>query len=161
MKRIAAEEVRTELAPVLAALAKLNSWKLSLWANGSGGPPGYLEKARQEDDERYGRLLAMAQESSAARTCMNNFMSLHEDREKRWDETKSKLFKIGWKAAVGLFAVFMAVMGWAYHATAPVLKILWEDYLRAHPIAEQKLKTLSYNPECVVVASEAALPNMR
>lgn len=35
---------------------KLDRWSKQLWSNGSGGPPGYLEVARKQDDERYEKL---------------------------------------------------------------------------------------------------------
>lgn len=53
------EEVQTQLKPFKEALdintrmtEAINRWKLSLWSNGSGGPPGYLEVAREEDKNR-------------------------------------------------------------------------------------------------------------
>lgn len=38
-------------------IGEVKSHALKLWSNGSGGPPGYLEVARLDDDERYGALM--------------------------------------------------------------------------------------------------------
>src|ERR1700722_19650937 len=52
-------EVQAQLKPFKDALdlntrmtEAINRWKLSLWSNGSGGPPGYLERAREENKRR-------------------------------------------------------------------------------------------------------------
>lgn len=50
-------ELKTLFTIVSKKLDSFNHWKLSLWSNGSGGPPGYLERARADDDKRYGDLL--------------------------------------------------------------------------------------------------------
>jgi hypothetical protein len=44
-------EQSTLLAMQVAKIDKLDKWTKQLWSNGSGGPPGYLEVARQEDKE--------------------------------------------------------------------------------------------------------------
>jgi hypothetical protein len=53
------DEVASQLKPFRELLdmntrmtESINRWKLSLWSNGSGGPPGYLEIAREEDKIR-------------------------------------------------------------------------------------------------------------
>lgn len=52
-------EVASQLTPLKTTLARLEiglekaaSFMLKLWSNGSGGPPGYLEIAREEDLQR-------------------------------------------------------------------------------------------------------------
>lgn len=40
-------------------------WCVKLWSNGSGGPPGYLEMAREEDNRRYRKLFEEISELKA------------------------------------------------------------------------------------------------
>lgn len=44
---------------------KSEQWCVKLWSNGSGGPPGYLEVAREEDNRRYRRLFEEISELKA------------------------------------------------------------------------------------------------
>lgn len=57
------EEVERQLKPFKVELDKntlatesIGRWKLALWSNGSGGPPGYLEVARAQDEERFTKI---------------------------------------------------------------------------------------------------------
>lgn len=43
------EELRQALNKNSQATESIGRWKLGLWSNGSGGPPGYLEVAREQD----------------------------------------------------------------------------------------------------------------
>lgn len=45
-------EVRNQLEPFSVRLTKTENWQHKLWSNGSNGPPGYLETARDEDKQR-------------------------------------------------------------------------------------------------------------
>jgi hypothetical protein len=53
------EEVQAQLRPFIAELSGVKSTLRSLYSNGSGGPPGYLETARAEDKARFDQLFRM------------------------------------------------------------------------------------------------------
>lgn len=46
-------------------IEKVDRWTKQLWSNGSGGPPGYLEIARAEDEKRYDDLFKLVSELRA------------------------------------------------------------------------------------------------
>jgi hypothetical protein len=48
----------------------------------------------------------------------------------------------------------LAIGGWAISRVEPVLKILWEDYVRAHPVVQQRLKNMSQNDTDPVYAGK-------
>lgn len=50
------------LAMQVVRLDKVDHWTKKLWSNGSGGPPGYLEIARDEDKDRMDRQECLADE---------------------------------------------------------------------------------------------------
>jgi hypothetical protein len=41
------------------ATEAIGRWKLALWSNGSGGPPGYLEIAREQDKEQFRKIFEL------------------------------------------------------------------------------------------------------
>lgn len=46
------DEIKTETLAQTKKIWEFDHWRKALWGNGSG-TPGFLEKARQEDNERY------------------------------------------------------------------------------------------------------------
>ena len=56
------EEVQRQIAPLLATVTRMDKTLRSLFSNGSGGPPGYLETARAEDKSKMDEFLSMKRE---------------------------------------------------------------------------------------------------
>ena len=139
IRRIIVEEVNNHLSPIATKVDRLDVRMRSLYSNGSGGPPGYLEMARAQDDERYQRLFNIVEE-------------MKEQRRKLW----AAVLHVGWKIAIAVFGAFVGLMSWAYHASAPVIKVLWEDYLHAHPMAMEKLKNTSEMSDPAVSSNQTA-----
>lgn len=59
-------EVEKQLKPFKEELAlntgktiKLEKWQLGMWSNGSGGPPGYLEIAREQDKANFAKIFEL------------------------------------------------------------------------------------------------------
>ena len=139
IRRIIVEEVNNHLGPIATKVDRLDVRMRSLYSNGSGGPPGYLEMARAQDDERYQRLFNIVEE-------------MKEQRKKLW----AAVLHIGWKVAIAVLSALAALTGWAYHDAVPVMKILWEDYQKAHPAVTEKLKNRSGIPDPAVSSNQTA-----
>ena len=56
------EEVQRQIAPLSKTVALMDKTLRSLYSNGLGGPPGYLEVARAEDKSKMDEFLAMKRE---------------------------------------------------------------------------------------------------
>ena len=56
------EEVQRQIAPLSATVTRMDKTLRSLYSNGSGGPPGYLETARAEDKSKMDEFLSMKRE---------------------------------------------------------------------------------------------------
>lgn len=144
------EEVQKHVIPIQNSLAQINRWKTSLWSNGSGGPPGYLEMARKEDDERYQRLFVEQQSQSGSMDILKDFVLTFnirqkesENRKAAWEKKVQFWVPIGKWVGGGIGLALLSFLAWAYHAASPVVKVLWEEYLRDHPITERQLKQIS------------------
>ena len=150
-------------------LEPLLHWMHGFWSNGSNGPLGYYQmrnKAEDEkfqtrvkqDDERYKRLELETKGQSETLDILKMFMQEQRlfremrekaeekaDKEKREaDEKREKRRARNWafaKWAAGIIGpILLGFMAWAYSAAAPIIKIIWEDYLRAHPLTMEQLK---------------------
>lgn len=172
------EEVARQLQPTHTLLEKLDRWRNSLWSNGSGGPPGYLEVARAEDKTRFADLARRMGEIEDHKDVVNEFMTeirtVRAERQKQEIAAKAaeekrdldrkalreKLLKIGWKVAVVALGLLGSLATWAYREAAPVVRVLWEEYLRAHPAVVHRMQNISENPT-PVVASEAKIPPLQ
>ena len=145
-------EVNSQLTPLKTTVDRLDRTVRSLYSNGSGGPPGYLETARAEDKEKHETLMAVVQEHGDQLTKIADFVKTHNDRDreeqarqkKREERLRFWAPKL-WQIAGALVVMFGSVIGWAYHEAAPVVYILWQDYLRSHPTAASQLKNTSSN----------------
>jgi hypothetical protein len=56
VRRIVAMEVQNQLHPLRTAVEKQGATLRSIYSNGSGGPPGFLENARREDKDTFDRI---------------------------------------------------------------------------------------------------------
>jgi hypothetical protein len=66
-----------------------------------------------------------------------------DGREEVRTKIRKLIWKWGWKVAVALFAVLMALARWAWVELEPIGKILIDDYLKAHPMVMEQLKNKS------------------
>lgn len=143
VRRIAKEEVQVQLAPIIKEQEKTRTWRLGLWSNGSGGPPGYLETARAEDKEHFTEIFKTLHELTDAKKANDILAAVLADRAKRRQKWVDFAKAHGWKFATAILGVFLTVAGWAYREISPIVHILWGEYLRTHPTAQKEIKDVS------------------
>jgi hypothetical protein len=119
-------EVQKQMNPVVNKVSALESsiaavkteteaqskWQKQLWGNGSG-TPGYLEKARDEDDTRYTKLLSGFTE---LKNQVDNEKTVDEEVKKALAESaKSREHKAKfWIEVLGVLAA-LGAGGWIAH----------------------------------------------
>jgi Fe2+ transport system protein B len=162
VREIVEAEVAKQNRPIL-------DWMHGFWSNGSGKPLGFFqmrilqddERFRtrvKADDERYQRLEQETKSQSETLETLKDFMfeqklsrEAREKAEKKAEEERkeseqkkkeriARYWSIAKWAAPVIGSIIVTLAAWIYSAAAPVLKILWEDYLKAHPIVSEQLK---------------------
>jgi len=141
------EEVQNHLGPIAATVSRLDKTVRSLYSNGSGGPPGFLETARKEDDERYDRLFTAVKVLTEDQKEANRFIVLASAEQDRKAKFRKMLMTIGWKVGAVIASAMIGLATWAYHEVAPVAKVLWEEYVKAHPSVTERLKIVGNNDD--------------
>jgi hypothetical protein len=147
IKRLIMAEVSRQMGPVQEVLKKLHEWQLAFWSNGSGRPPGFFQTRIKEDDRRYSEMLDEVSKLTDHKAAVDAFIIelrlAREFREKREDEDKQRrkmywglVWKIGGPIGTGL----LALLSWGAAKATPVIKILIDDYLQAHPHAMEQIK---------------------
>jgi hypothetical protein len=150
VRAIVVEEIIKHVNPLQNGLAQVAKSLRALYSNGSGGPPGYLETARKEDDERYDRIFGIAEkqivtaeEQAKDIKEVKDWIAIFEDRREqnriRWTKYKGLLLKIG----VPILGALLTGLGWGVKASIPVVKSLVGDYLKSHPMVMERLKNSS------------------
>ena len=155
------EEVQRHLEPLTATVNRLDKTVRSIYSNGSGGPPGFLENARAEDErhreenkQKIEKILVSIEKLEDNKETVNNFILLAKDRDDRWERLKKRIVTVGWKVCVAVFDALVTIGGVIYHQAAPVLKILWEDYEKAHPNVGLQMKKMYSSSNPVVALGE-------
>jgi hypothetical protein len=144
------QEVHSQLKPIADRVDKIALNQRSLYRNGSGGPPGYLEIARAEDKEWKDELLKVVDKHTDQLAVMSDFVNTHNQRDREQQERQLKREQLirRWSPRLWKIGAFLMMSGMsgcvaACHRIEPVIKVLWMDYLKAHPLAEQDLKKIS------------------
>ena len=141
------DEVSRQIQPI-------HDWQLAFWSNGSGRPPGFFQTRIKADDERYGRLEKELARQGEIADVMDDFVKTSNTRQKENEEHKRKR-EFRQKLWIPIAAtIILGLVGWMYHLCAPVAKILWDDYLKSHPIASEQLKHSSYSQDSVYAKSK-------
>ena len=147
-------EVHSQLSPLKATVDRLDKTLHSLYRNGEGGE-GYLERARAEDEEWKSELRGVVGKHGDQLDKIDDFVNTYntlqielQNRKKRREELWKFWGPKIWQMAGAIAIAICSVTGWAYHEISPVVKVLWQDYLRAHPVVASQLKnTSSIQPE--------------
>ena len=155
------QEVHSQLNPLKTTVERLDKTVRSLYSNGSGGPPGYIEMARKEDNIWKDELRQVIVSHGVQLTSVADFVKTHnqqdKERQKRQLEREERIRfwapKV-WKVGVGFLGLVMSTGIWGCHKVLPVARILWEHYLQDHPIVTEKLKNVSQTPDPSVYAIE-------
>lgn len=170
VRRMVTVEVARQLSPLRKAqdliksrVESIDRWKLSLWSDGTGGPPGFLETARAEDDKRYERLFGTMDSVKEKQTAIDIFIGILKERDERREKNKKlaiSLLKWVGTPVGALLATLMALVG---HQAVKVGKILWEDYLQAHPKVVLQMQSTSQTdpaaPVKVPQKQDATIPS--
>lgn len=75
------EEVQNHIGPLRIAVESQGRTLRSLYSNGSGGPPGYLEKARDEDKEWKNEMFLKLDEFLKRLGQVERFVVIHQATE--------------------------------------------------------------------------------
>lgn len=85
-------EIQTFISPLMDKVEKQGQRLRSLYSNGSGGPPGYLEMARAEDKktmedlfEKIDQVVESVAVLGARMNKTDEFILLHNDRDDQRD----------------------------------------------------------------------------
>jgi hypothetical protein len=159
IRRIAVEAIQNHLAPLTVKVDNMDKTLRSLYRNGSGGPPGYLETAREEDDRRYKRLEQKVESHGRTLDKLDDFVDTSNRRQKEQEERKKLrearfdywLPKVQWAAGI-ILAALMGLGGWTLKKIVPEVEIIVREYIHDHPQAERQLKNLSTTPSPRVYA---------
>ncbi len=152
IRSIVMEEVGVQLKPITIALQQMTSWRLRIW-NDNGGPPGYLQTRRLEDDNRHVTIKEDLKAQNDKLEDQNEKLKplvafveeqriLKEDRQKRW-QFWSPIIK---RVALGVGSGLLALSCWLGPKIVHVGIILWEDYIKYHPEVNEKMKTVDSQP---------------
>lgn len=106
---------------VAKQLKPLHEWQLAFWSNGTDRPPGFFQTRIEADDKRYNALIESMEKS-----------------RKFW---RDMLFKV----VVPVLGGILGLIGWGIKEAAPTFKILFEEYVHAHPAVEDRMKNHTAN----------------
>jgi hypothetical protein len=139
-------EVNSQLKPVIVKIDKLALNQRSLYRNGTGGAPGYLERARAEDEkwqkelkEEYknwrNELKSVVNTHGDQIAFVVDYVKTHNQRdveeqgrqlkkEERWRFWIPRL----WTMAGGFIVTFVGGIIWALHKAAPWIQLIVNHY---------------------------------
>lgn len=83
-------EIQNALGPLVSTVDKQGRLLYSLYSNGSGGPPGYLEMARAEDNKRFGELLEMMEDLKRQTKKASDFITAHGAQETQRERDRTR-----------------------------------------------------------------------
>ena len=147
------------------AVRSVEKWQLGFWSNGSGQIPGFFQNRMKLDDHRYESLKGETDKQTEVLERMNTFMigqtaarKVRESLERRQREAEAEVeakraerrkFWLGILLKVGtpILGGILTLLGWGLHKAAPVIQILIDDYMRAHPYVSEQLKNRSSNEQ--------------
>lgn len=142
-------------------MEELQDWQLGFWSNGSGKPPGFFQMRIKADDERYLRLEKETEKQSATLEKLDDYINTAVIRQKESEDRKKDKEErlafwmpyVKWIAGtVGTGIVGLSI--WGFHTFRPVVYILWEDYLRAHPTVTEQLRNVPTAPNRAVSSTQ-------
>jgi hypothetical protein len=81
-------EITRQLQPVESAVANMDK-RLERLYNSNGGPPGYLQTARAEDNGRFEMIFKILNEVNPKLRTLEDFVRDHETAEKQKEEDQA------------------------------------------------------------------------
>ena len=146
-KRFIVAEIKRQMEPTHSLLEDLKNqgketheWQLSFWSNGSGRVPGFFQR-RMVDDDKWRAQMDTHKETVTQ--LVEDLQKAREFRELREQETKDRhkrYWSLFWKISGPVATALLGLLTWGAAKAAPVVKILIDDYLKAHPQVTEQLK---------------------
>jgi len=94
-------EVAKQIGPLAQQVVQLSNHLERLY-NSNGGPPGFLQTARKEDDGRFEMIFAILDEHKDDIKPIKDFIQEHEAREEQAEKDKGELNrKLNVKLVIG------------------------------------------------------------
>ena len=88
IRRLIVQEVQNQLEPLRKDVQAQGNRLRSLYSNGSGGPPGYLETARAEDREKFTQLFGLLARVAERLDIFDDFVTVHNTREEQREKDR-------------------------------------------------------------------------
>ncbi len=101
------QEVTRQLGPLTERVGTLGN-NIERLYNSNGGPPGFLQTARSEDNGRFDMIFNILDEHKADIQPIKEFMRDHEHREKDRD-TRFKRYIAVWSLGAAIFMALLAL----------------------------------------------------
>lgn len=147
-KRFIVAEIIRQVEPLKDMLAKQHEWQLCFYSNGDKNiPKGFFQRCREDDDNRYKETISQIKVLNQHKETVDQFITelrlAREFREKREEEAKDRRRFWILKVAVPIILAFVSLVGIAIKQAAPVVHIIWENYIHSHPVVSEQLRNLS------------------
>jgi hypothetical protein len=139
-------EIQAHLSPIQQALGSFDSWRLRLW-NDNGGPPGYFQTRKIEDDERNEKVMDFI--DTAQKRQIES-----EDRKKQSEKRWQFWWPIIKWVGGGIATAILGLACWLVPKVVAMEIIVWQDYLKYHPAVTEQLKNVSDQPSPAVSSSQ-------
>jgi hypothetical protein len=172
IQRLVMAEVTRQMGPVQELLKKLHDWQLGFWSNGSKDrPKGFFQMRIESDDRRYQEMVDEVSKLTDHKASVDAFIVelrlAREFREKREAEEKERqeiaeqkrvdrrnfwVLKIGIPVVLGI----LSLIGVIIKQAAPVVEILWKDYLKAHPAVSEQIKNKAASDPALADGKQSA-----
>ena len=124
-------EVHSQLNPLKTTVDRLDRTVRSLYSNGSGGPPGYLETARAEDQEWKTELKEVVKQHGEQLTAIADFVATHnqqdiehQERQKKHEQRLEFWVPWAWKIAAAFVGGVISLGVWGCHTVLPIANLL-------------------------------------
>lgn len=156
IERFIVREVAAQLKPIVAELHEnteatknIAKWKLALWSNGSGGPPGYLEISRAQDTQRYEEL-KKAHEDLGEKIDELKTAQTFNDGSAQGVEKRNKALNSNWTMFIALIGVLIAFVMMVIGVAA----FIGSKVKSGEVVIPLHIKTMDANPPKVYAKEE-------
>jgi hypothetical protein len=128
IRGLVTEEVQKQIAPLAATVTVMDKTLRSLYSNGSGGPPGFLETARAEDKRSLHALNEKISELKQIKEGELDRLDKVEDALKADKDSRAAAAQLLAEQAKTHDKAFKRRLGWATFVLAilQILNILWD-----------------------------------
>jgi hypothetical protein len=145
------------------ALALAHEWQLSLFANGSGRPPGFFDVRVKADDAWRKEIREKLEKQEELGVHVEEMRKLLAAQLARSEEKKARNSKVAWWFAGVTGSVLSAALIFAGSQLYKVASIMWDSYRKVDPTAVKRLDSELKHPidpaAPVVAPQQSDLPS--